>query len=229
MVDLRLLEDADAPELQALIEANREHLARWMPWAAGQSLEDSRRFIRRSRAQLTANDGLQAATVIDDAIVGVIGFHAIDWSNRSTSIGYWLAEAAQGRGLMTEATRVALEHAFGTWELHRVEIRVAPENCRSAAIPTRLGFTVEGRLRDVERLGGGYVDNTIYSMLAVEWGKGGPCAHPQGSPPDSTQLSGRPLGEAGAVYEDFRSDPSVSRSSPPAAPSSSASKLVTAP
>ena len=117
LVDLRLLEDADVPELQALIEANREHLARWMPWAAGQSLEDSRRFIRRSRAQLTANDGLQAAIVIDDAIAGVIGFHAIDWSHRSTSIGYWLAEALQGRGLMTEppASRSSMRFEPGSF------------------------------------------------------------------------------------------------------------------
>lgn len=182
VVDLRLFEDADATELQALIEANREHLARWMPWAAGQRLEDSRRFIRRSRAQLTANDGLQAAIVIDNVIAGVIGFHAIDWSHRSTSIGYWLAEAAQGRGMMTEATRVSLEHAFRTWELHRVEIRVAPDNHRSAAIPNRLGFTIEGRLREVERLGERYVDNVVYSMLAAEWGEGRAGRLPSGSP-----------------------------------------------
>ena len=35
---LRLLEEADAPELHAVVEANRDHLARWMPWAAGQTL-----------------------------------------------------------------------------------------------------------------------------------------------------------------------------------------------
>jgi hypothetical protein len=38
---LRLLDDADAGELQALIEANRAHLSQWMPWAAGATLEST--------------------------------------------------------------------------------------------------------------------------------------------------------------------------------------------
>jgi len=38
---LRLLEESDAEELYAVVEANRDYLARWMPWATGQTLEDT--------------------------------------------------------------------------------------------------------------------------------------------------------------------------------------------
>jgi RimJ/RimL family protein N-acetyltransferase len=53
----------------------------------------------------------------------------------------------------------------------RVEIRAAPENARSRAIPERLGFTQEGTLRQVERVGDRYLDNVVYAMLAED-GKG---------------------------------------------------------
>jgi ribosomal-protein-serine acetyltransferase len=53
----------------------------------------------------------------------------------------------------------------------RVEIRAAPENARSRAIPGRLGFTQEGTLRQVERVGDRYLDNVVYAMLAED-GKG---------------------------------------------------------
>lgn len=43
---LRLLEESDATELHALIVANRAHLARWLPWAAGQTFDDTLDFIR---------------------------------------------------------------------------------------------------------------------------------------------------------------------------------------
>ncbi len=42
---VRPLEETDAAELHALVEANREHLARWMPWAAVQDLAGTERFL----------------------------------------------------------------------------------------------------------------------------------------------------------------------------------------
>jgi ribosomal-protein-serine acetyltransferase len=166
---LRLLEESDAAELYALIEADRAYLAEWMPWASGQTLEATREFIRRARKQLADNDGFQAAIVVDERIVGEIGFHRVDWQNRSTSIGYWLASAAQGRGTMTRAVRALVDWAFRGWKLHRVEIHAAPENARSRAVIERLGFTEEGTLRCAERIGERYLDSVVYSMLASEW------------------------------------------------------------
>jgi ribosomal-protein-serine acetyltransferase len=127
---LRLLEEADAEELYALVDSNRAYLARWLPWANETRRPDVLDFIRTTRRQLADNNGLQMAIVGDGEIIGVAGFHAIDWQNHSTSIGYWLAEARQGRGTMTEAVRALTDHAFAAWKLNRVEIRVAVENIR---------------------------------------------------------------------------------------------------
>jgi ribosomal-protein-serine acetyltransferase len=167
---LRLLEESDAEELYTLVDANRVYLARWLPWveAAG-SPEYVLNFIRTTRRQLADNDGFQTAIVGDGAIIGVVGFHAVDWRNLSTSIGYWLAENRQGRGTMTEAVQALSDHAFADWNLNRVEIRVAAENKRSRAIPRRLGFIEEGVLRQAERLGERFEDSVVYSMLAKDW------------------------------------------------------------
>ena len=54
---LRLICEADAPELHALIEANREHLAEWLSWAAAQTFDDTLGFIHGAEAQVAANDG----------------------------------------------------------------------------------------------------------------------------------------------------------------------------
>ena len=166
---LRVLEESDAVELHALIEANRAHLAQWMPWAAGQSPQDTAQFIRSTRRQLADGDGIQTALIANTAIIGVAGFHGVDWPNRASSLGYWLAADAQGRGTMTHAVRALVEHAIGTWELNRVEIRADVANLRSRAIPERLGFKLEGTLRQAQRLGKRYGDQVVYAMLAQEW------------------------------------------------------------
>ena len=168
---LRLLEESDAEELVRVVEANREHLAPWMPWVEGtpNTVDARGEFIRNTRRQLADNDGLQAAIVDGGEIVGVIGFHGVDWNNRSTSLGYWLAADRQGRGIMTEAVAALTTYAFEVWGLARLEIRVATGNRRSAAIPERLGFAREGVLRHAERHGDTFLDLVVYSMLARDW------------------------------------------------------------
>ena len=167
--DLRRLEQSDADELYRLIEANRSYLARWLPWAEGLTLEGSIEFIRTIRRQEASNDGFQAALVSEGRIVGMVGFHSVNWAHSSTTIGYWLDEGHQGRGLMTRAVRTLVDHAFGVWDLHRVEIHAAVDNHRSRAIPERLGFREEGIRREAERIGERYHDLAVYGILAREW------------------------------------------------------------
>jgi ribosomal-protein-serine acetyltransferase len=118
---------------------------------------------------LEANDGFEAALVLDGEIAGGIGFHRVDWVNRSTSIGYWLAADAQGRGLMTAAVTALLDYAFFEWDLHRVVIEVIVGNERSQAIPERLGFRQEAILREAKLVRGSHEDTRLYAMLAPEW------------------------------------------------------------
>lgn len=164
----RLLEEADARELHALIEANRARLARWLPWAASQTFEDTLDFIRGTRSQARENEGFQAAIVTDKGIAGVIGYVSVDWGNRSTRIGYWLDEGQQGKGTMTAAVRLLVDRALTVWRLNRVEIVVATGNRRSRAIPERLGFREEGTLRQFQLVDGRYLDCVSYSTLTAD-------------------------------------------------------------
>ena len=167
--ELRLWEAGDAVELTEVIAANREHLATWLPWAETQGFQDSVEYLDLKRLQLEANDGFEAALVLDGEIAGGVGFHRVDWVNRSTSIGYWLAADAQGRGLMTAAVTALLDYAFFEWDLHRVIIEVIVSNERSRAIPERLGFRQEAILREAKLVRGSHEDTRLYAMLAPEW------------------------------------------------------------
>ncbi|HUB35411.1 MAG TPA: GNAT family N-acetyltransferase [Solirubrobacteraceae bacterium] len=163
---LRLLERDDTTELHEVVEANREHLAQWLPWAVGQTVADTLSFVERAQAQLLGNEGFQAAVVERGRIVGMVGFHHLSWESRSASVGYWLAESAQGRGTMTLAVRALVDHAFGTWGLERVEIRAGVENVRSGAVAERLGFTREAVVPAAERIGDRSVDQVVYALVA---------------------------------------------------------------
>lgn len=72
-------------------------------------------------------------------------------------------------GIVTAACRVVIDEGFHNFGLHRIEIRCAVENRRSAAVPRRLGFVEEGVLREAEWLYDHWVDLRVFSMLAHDW------------------------------------------------------------
>jgi ribosomal-protein-serine acetyltransferase len=166
---LRLLEEHDAAELYAVIDQNRDYLARWMPWARTQTVAATLEFIRLTRQQLADNNGLQTAIIVNHSIAGLVGLHAISWPNRSTSIGYWLAEEHQGLGLATAAVRAYLEYVFTTLPLGRITLSAAVDNARSRALAERTGFRQEGVLRQAEVVNGRAHDLALYALLREEW------------------------------------------------------------
>jgi len=167
---LRLLRAEDAPELYALTDSNRKHLRAWLPWVDGTLTEaDSASFIEATIAQREAGRGPQFAVLRDGAIAGVAGFRPIDCANRLGELGYWLAASAQGRGTMTECCRFLVRYAFLTLDLNCVVIAAATGNQRSRAIPERLGFKLDGVLREREDLYGTFLDHAVYSQLRREF------------------------------------------------------------
>ena len=169
-VTLDLLDEAQAEELFALVDGNRAHLREWLPWLdQNTEVDHTRAFIQATRKQHEDRNGFTCGLRFRGRLVGVVGLHGIDWANRKTSIGYWVARDHQGRGIVTRACRALLPHLFGELGLNRVEIACAPGNRKSAAIPERLGFVREGLLREPERLYDRYVDHVVYGLLALEW------------------------------------------------------------
>ena len=174
-VSLAPLALSDADELFALTDANRDHLKPWMPWiGAVLSLGDTQEFIRTVTAQRARDDGYQCAIRVDGAIAGIVGHHRIDWPNRLTSLGYWLAADHQGRGIMTRCCRAMIAFGFETLDLNRVEISAAVENRRSLAVIERLGLTAEGVRREAEWVHDRFVDLRCYAVLRSEWDAAAP-------------------------------------------------------
>jgi ribosomal-protein-serine acetyltransferase len=164
-VRMRPLRLDDAEALHRTIEQNGAHIGRWLPFA-GQPFEQTAAHVRRSVRDLEAGRALSMVLLDGADVVGAVSFVEPAHAHVFTQIGYWLAERAQGRGIMSRAVAAMVEEAFGPWGFRRVEIHVAAANERSRAIAERLGFTQEGLLRDGHTVGGVVHDEVIYGLLA---------------------------------------------------------------
>lgn len=170
-LEIKLLEPADAGAVFAVADRNREYLREWLPWMdRTHAAADVRQFIEDVVSpQWAANQGPQCGIWTGGKLAGSIGCHAIDWANRSCSIGYWIESRRQGQGIVTRCVCEMLHYLFDEMRLHRVVIQCGTGNRRSCAIPARLGFTREGVLRHAQLLGARWLDLATWSILEDEW------------------------------------------------------------
>jgi ribosomal-protein-serine acetyltransferase len=171
-IELRLYESRHAEEIFALVERNREHLGPWLWWVDQETSVDSvRAFIRTALRQFARGAGAHLGIWVEGAIAGGIGCRPIDWRNRATSIGYWIDSGQEGKGIVTRSCEAYLNYLFRELRLHRIEIRCATGNTRSCAVARRLGFTLEGTLRQSELVRGQWADMMVFSMLEQDWAR----------------------------------------------------------
>ena len=169
-LELRSLRMADASALFALVEANRAHLRRWLPWVdANTDAAHTRAFIRLHQSLEKRGEVRTYGLWWKKTLVGVAGLHSLDPENESCAVGYWLATEAEGQGLMGRAVARLLDHAFCELDLHRIELRAGVRNRRSRALAERLGFRHEGTARGAQALRGRYIDLAVYALEAEDW------------------------------------------------------------
>lgn len=165
---LASLELRHADILHDVIDKNRQHIGRFLPFAKHQTLEGTREFVQSSLHRFAAGTDVLSTIWYRNQLVGSIGLH-ITPGQQSASIGYWIAEEAQGKGIMTKCCQAVIDYAFDDLGLHRIEIRANTDNVKSRAIPERLGFKQEGILRQAFKLENGFADSVVYGLLAEEW------------------------------------------------------------
>lgn len=107
-----------------------------------------------------------------DWLIGMCGYNYWIRQDQRASLGYDLAYAHWGQGVMPEALRAIIGFGFQHMELHRVEADVSADNPNSVRVLEKLGFQFEGRLREQYRDDTGFHDLLLYSLLRHEFERG---------------------------------------------------------
>lgn len=108
----------------------------------------------------------------DDTLIGVITLWNLDPGYHHGEIGYELNPADERQGIMTEALSAVLAFAFNDLGLHRLEATPFADNPASVVLLARLGFTLEGTLRQRYFFRDHYKDQHYYGLLKDDWLRG---------------------------------------------------------
>lgn len=105
-----------------------------------------------------------------DKLIGSVGLHNVDVTNRHCMFGIVIGEKALwGKGYGTEGTRMMTMYAFETLNMNRVWLHVYEFNARGMKAYEKVGYKKEGLLRQHVYREGRYWDVVSMGILRTDW------------------------------------------------------------
>lgn len=154
------------------VRASLPELSDYLPWAVNYQRSVTAQFVKDSIGAWASGRAYDFAIRMlgdEDAHIGNASVWFVSRANAVGEVGYWIRSDMVGKGIGTEATARVLQVAFEELEMHRVTARIAIGNIASERIVQKLGFLKEGTLRDEVRVGGRWLDHSVWGLLESEW------------------------------------------------------------
>jgi [ribosomal protein S5]-alanine N-acetyltransferase len=102
--------------------------------------------------------------------IGTTGFREVNIPARSGVLFIVIGEKEYwGQGYGTDALKLLLDYLFLQWNFHRVSLDTWDGNHRALRAYEKLGFQIEGRLREARFVMGKYHDAILLGLLRDEY------------------------------------------------------------
>jgi len=151
----------------ALINQNRELFRTWLIWVDDvQRVEDEKAFIKTCLERYANGSLVNCMIFYKNQLVGNIELSfKKDYGIHKGELGYWLASAFHGKGIMHRAAEKMFEIGFEKYELDKINLRCAIQNERSCNVAEKLGMLREGQYHCEIKINDVVMDINVYSML----------------------------------------------------------------
>jgi RimJ/RimL family protein N-acetyltransferase len=116
------------------------------------------------------NLAIEAMSDADPELIGTVTLRNLNAESRRGEIGILIGERAYwNRGYGTATVRTICRYGFEDLDLHRIGLTVAAHNPRAQRAYEKVGFVVEGRLREDRYVGGRYHDTLVMGLLRTDF------------------------------------------------------------
>jgi ribosomal-protein-serine acetyltransferase len=170
---LALIEKRHATAFFAFVEKNRERYRGILHFIEKLgSVKDTEAFIIKGQHAMADGSFCSWGIWEGTRIIGVVSVRDMDEEFRAGEISYCIDHDYEGRGLVSEACGLLIDHVFSEYGLERLGLWCDVRNERSQAIALRFGFTREGMARKSFVADGKFQDCYLWSLLREEWAEG---------------------------------------------------------
>ena len=105
----------------------------------------------------------------DDRPIGLVSFWDRAIPHEAAELSIWIGQGHRDEGNGTEALSLALRYGFTQLSLHKIYLRVLDYNARAIRAYEKVGFRVEGHLREEMNVQGEWHDLIYMGVLEAEF------------------------------------------------------------
>lgn len=159
--------------------ADNKSIAQWMTdrFPSPYTLEASSGWVKTCLDNDAKGERLNfvIADIKTNQAIGGIGLKpGTDIYHRTIEFGYWLGEGYWGKGIMTGVLRSFVDYLFegkmkGREEVNKLAGRATGRNEGSNKVFLKVGFTLEGTLRENIHKWGKLEDECVWGLTKSEW------------------------------------------------------------
>ncbi|ASS74320.1 RimJ/RimL family protein N-acetyltransferase [Tumebacillus algifaecis] len=170
MIDIKLLELENAHALLEVLLRNREFFKLIEPTQDEEyyTLEGQLKVFEHSFARRELDQYYWFGIFLKESgeLIGTVSLmQVMRGPHQKCLIGYFLDQSQNGKGYMSEAVRLAVDYAFQTLRLHRIEAGVMPHNIGSIRVLEKAGFHTEGIAKKNVKINGKWEDHQLMAIL----------------------------------------------------------------
>lgn len=139
------LQPGHSKSLFEILTDHRSHFSPWLPFVNDlHCIEQTENFIGESQVLWESKKNFSFAILKKDQARGVISAKDLDWSAKSTELGYWLDPALQNQGIMTKALILLIKSLVLEFGIETFWIKCAHGNLPSQRVAVKAGFELMG-------------------------------------------------------------------------------------
>lgn len=167
MISLRKLQSSDLPTRVEWM--NKPEVYETMHFVPPISIETTRTWFEKNKCVTNRIDVVFEEE--DGKIVAMGGLTCIDYVVRKAEFYVFVNPECQRQGYGTKATYLLCKYGFEVLQLHKVYLYTNETNHGARRTYEKVGFALEGRMRDERIDGETYEDRLYYGLLASEFDK----------------------------------------------------------
>lgn len=118
---------------------------------------------------LVNNNRMDFAFEEEGRVVAMTGLTGIDTANGLAEFYIMVSPQEQGKGYGLKSTIFTINYAFIIYNIHKIYLYTNTFNERANSLYLKLGFKLEGTLRQHKFKDGKLIDRCIYGLLKSEW------------------------------------------------------------